>query len=113
MEAVEFVTLEWVDWFDNHCLLEPIGNLPPAEPKLTTTPCWTTCPWPHSTQANTPPANPARFSQRRAGRADDDGRHAGRRQRPHHGAADSAAADAGGRLVTGVMLAASVAFFVL
>jgi transposase InsO family protein len=30
-EAVEYVTLEWVDWF-NHCrLLEPIGNIPPAE----------------------------------------------------------------------------------
>jgi putative transposase len=30
-EAVEFATLEWVDWF-NHCrLLEPIGNIPPAE----------------------------------------------------------------------------------
>ena len=30
-EAVEFATLEWVDWF-NHCRLpEPIGNIPPAE----------------------------------------------------------------------------------
>jgi putative transposase len=29
--AVEFVTLEWVDWFNNRRLLEPIGNLPPAE----------------------------------------------------------------------------------
>ena len=30
-EAVEFATLEWVDWF-NYCrLLEPIGNIPPAE----------------------------------------------------------------------------------
>jgi len=30
-EAVEFATLEWVDWF-NHCrLLEPIGNVTPAE----------------------------------------------------------------------------------
>ena len=25
-EAVEFVTLEWVDWFNNQRLLEPIGN---------------------------------------------------------------------------------------
>ena len=23
--------LEWVDWFNNHRLLEPIGNIPPAE----------------------------------------------------------------------------------
>jgi len=30
-EAVEFATLEWVDWFNNHRLLEPIGNIPPAE----------------------------------------------------------------------------------
>ena len=31
MEAVEFATLEWVDWFNNLRLLEPIGNIPPAE----------------------------------------------------------------------------------
>jgi transposase InsO family protein len=30
-EAVEFVTLEWVDWFNNRRLLEPIGNIPPAK----------------------------------------------------------------------------------
>lgn len=30
-EAVEYATLEWVDWFNNRCLLEPIGNIPPAE----------------------------------------------------------------------------------
>ena len=30
-EAVEFATLEWVDWFNNRRLLEPIGNIPPAE----------------------------------------------------------------------------------
>ena len=30
-EAVEFATLEWVDWFNNHRLLGPIGNKPPAE----------------------------------------------------------------------------------
>jgi putative transposase len=32
-EAVEFDTLEWVDWFNNRRLLEPIGNVPPAEPE--------------------------------------------------------------------------------
>jgi transposase InsO family protein len=30
-EAVEFATLEWVDWFNYRRLLEPIGNIPPAE----------------------------------------------------------------------------------
>jgi Domain of unknown function (DUF4158)/Integrase core domain len=31
MEAVEFATLEWVDWSNNRRLLEPIGNVPPAD----------------------------------------------------------------------------------
>ena len=31
IEAVEIATLEWVDWFNNRRLLEPIGNIPPAE----------------------------------------------------------------------------------
>ena len=31
LEAVEFATLEWVDWFNNRRLLEPIGNVPPVE----------------------------------------------------------------------------------
>jgi transposase InsO family protein len=31
LEAVEFATLEWVDWFNTRRLLEPIGNIPPAE----------------------------------------------------------------------------------
>jgi putative transposase len=30
-EAVEFATLEWVDWYNNRRLLEPIGSIPPAE----------------------------------------------------------------------------------
>jgi putative transposase len=30
-EAVEFATLTWVDWFNHRRLLEPIGNIPPAE----------------------------------------------------------------------------------
>ena len=33
-ESVEFATLEWVDWFNNRRLLEPIGNIPPAEAEL-------------------------------------------------------------------------------
>ena len=31
LEAVEMATLEWVDWFNHRRLLEPIGNIPPAE----------------------------------------------------------------------------------
>jgi putative transposase len=31
LEAVEFATLEWVDWFNHRRLLAPIGNIPPAE----------------------------------------------------------------------------------
>lgn len=31
IESVEFATLEWVDWFNHRRLLEPIGNIPPAE----------------------------------------------------------------------------------
>ena len=30
-DTVECATLEWVDWFNNRRLLEPIGNIPPAE----------------------------------------------------------------------------------
>jgi len=31
LEAVEFATLEWVDWFHHRRLFEPIGSVPPAE----------------------------------------------------------------------------------
>ena len=31
LEGVEFATLDWVDWFNNRRLLEPIGYVPPAE----------------------------------------------------------------------------------
>ena len=34
LEAVELATLEWVDWFNNRRLLEPIGNVPPVEYEL-------------------------------------------------------------------------------
>ena len=29
--AVELATLEWVDWYNHRRLLEPIGDVPPAE----------------------------------------------------------------------------------
>jgi len=31
VDAVEFATLDWVDWFNKRRLLEPVGNIPPAE----------------------------------------------------------------------------------
>ena len=31
LDDVEYATLEWVDWFNHRRLLEPIGNIPPAE----------------------------------------------------------------------------------
>ena len=31
IEQVEFATLDWVYWFSNRRLLEPIGNIPPVE----------------------------------------------------------------------------------
>ena len=31
IDDVEYATLEWVNWFNQRRLLEPIGNVPPAE----------------------------------------------------------------------------------
>lgn len=31
LDTVEYATLEWVDGFNHRRLLEPIGNIPPAE----------------------------------------------------------------------------------
>jgi transposase InsO family protein len=31
LDSVEYATLEWVDWFNNGRLLEPIGYVTPAE----------------------------------------------------------------------------------
>jgi transposase InsO family protein len=31
IEAVEFATLEWIDWFNHRRLFQPIGDVPPAE----------------------------------------------------------------------------------
>ena len=31
LDAVEYATLEWVDWFNHRRLLEPLGHVPPAE----------------------------------------------------------------------------------
>ena len=34
IDEVAFATLDWVDWFNNRRILEPIGNIPPAEYEL-------------------------------------------------------------------------------
>ena len=60
-DAVELATLEWVNRFNNRRLLEPIGNIPPAESEARyyaqvndhAMAAWN--------QTNLPPANPARF----------------------------------------------------
>lgn len=64
IEAVEFATLEGVDWFNHRRLLEPIGNVPPAEKELeyykkveSAMAAWT--------QTTEPPVIPGRFSKRR------------------------------------------------
>ena len=31
LDAVEYATLEWVDWYNHRRLLAPIGDMPPAE----------------------------------------------------------------------------------
>ena len=31
LDAVEFATLEWVDWFNHRRLLAPLGDRPPAK----------------------------------------------------------------------------------
>jgi transposase InsO family protein len=31
VDDVEFATLTWVDWWNNRRILEPIGDIPPAE----------------------------------------------------------------------------------
>ena len=61
-EAVEFATLEWVDWFNHRRLLEPIGNIPPRRSRGALL-----CPNHRSghgrlTQTKSPPGNTGRFS---------------------------------------------------
>jgi len=34
LDQVEYATLAWGDWFNNRRLLEPIGDIPPAEFEL-------------------------------------------------------------------------------
>jgi transposase InsO family protein len=50
-DAVEYATLEWVDWFNNRRLLEPIGNIlrQPRRKRTTTRPLRSPG-WPHGSQ---------------------------------------------------------------
>ena len=50
LDDVEYATLEWVDWFNHRRILEPIGNIPPAEKEAN-----------HYRQTH--PAEPARHTQ--------------------------------------------------
>ena len=64
-EAVELVTLEWVDWFNNRRLLEPIGNIPPAEAEEHHYAMLEQSDMAAVTQTKWPPPNPARFNEPR------------------------------------------------
>ncbi|ELT42581.1 DDE-type integrase/transposase/recombinase, partial [Arthrobacter nitrophenolicus] len=61
-EAVEYATLEWVDWFNNRRLLEPIGNIPPAEAEAKFYAALDAEPHGRITNRNQPPSNPAPFT---------------------------------------------------
>lgn len=60
-ETVEYATLEWVDWFSNRRLLEPIGNIPPAEAEATLLRHAGGARHGGVTQTKQPPAIPVRF----------------------------------------------------
>ena len=62
LEAVEFATLEWVDWFNKRRLLEPIGNVPPAEFEMAYYLFQQAPDHPGRTQPNNPPEKPGQFS---------------------------------------------------
>jgi transposase InsO family protein len=49
LEAVEFATLEWIDWFNHRRLLKPIGFVPRPRPKPPSTTPWRTSRWPRRT----------------------------------------------------------------
>jgi transposase InsO family protein len=57
LEAVEFATLEWVDWYNTRRLLGPIGKILPAK---ATAPTRRSAPWRGGIQTKPPPGNPAR-----------------------------------------------------
>ena len=65
LDQVEYATLEYVDWFNHRRLLEPIGDIPPAEKEANyhreqepSPASWT--------QVKHSPANPVRFTAGRS-----------------------------------------------
>ena len=64
-EAVEFATLTWVDWSNKRRLLEPIGNIPPAEAEERYLRHAGRTGHGRVTQTKWPPANPGRFRGRK------------------------------------------------
>ena len=62
LEAVEFATLEWVDWFNNRRLFEPIGFIPPAEAEERYFAMLNDKAMAALTQNKWPPAKPERFT---------------------------------------------------
>lgn len=83
LEAVEFVTLEWVDWFNHRRLLEPIGNIPPPRPKLATMSKPSTSPWRRDSKPNG--LRQTRRGSQRQREADPTLLHLGRGSRPDAG----------------------------
>jgi len=69
-EAVEFATLTWVEWFNNRRLLEPIGNIPPAEAEERYYATREESGHGGVTQKKRPPANPGRFRPVNPARSD-------------------------------------------
>ncbi|BFL66243.1 hypothetical protein SKB0092_43220 (plasmid) [Roseomonas mucosa] len=59
LEAAEYATLEWVDWFNHRRVPEPIGNMPSAEARYYAAQC--TSPG-RVTQTNQLPEKPGWFS---------------------------------------------------
>ena len=47
-EAVEYATLEWVDWSTTGASSRPLAISHPPKPSSATTPCWTPLPWQHN-----------------------------------------------------------------
>ena len=65
MEAVEFATLEWADWFNNRRLLGPTGNMPPCRGRSALLCANRGASLGRVTQPKWPPGTPGRFSRGR------------------------------------------------
>ena len=67
--AVEFATLEWVDWFNHRRLCSsPSAPCRPPRPGRAATLNWRRPPWRRSLQTKSPPGIPARFRRPHGGR---------------------------------------------